>query len=72
METNKIVNDYSSMIHELLSCHPIVLAEFDLCFARGEYRSAFVLVEKAMRESGLTFASKQDQIAQRFFWGYIY
>jgi hypothetical protein len=46
--------------------------EFEQCIGRQDYRSACVLVEKTMHESGLSFTPEQDRIAERFFWSYIY
>ena len=72
MGANEVVDQYDSMIHTLLSCHPAGLVEFEQCIGRQDYRSACVLVEKTMHESGLSFTPEQDRIAERFFWSYIY
>ncbi len=72
MEADEVVNQYDSMIHALLSCHPTALAGFEQCISHQNYRAAYVLVEKTMRESGLSFTHEQDRIAERFFSSYIY
>jgi hypothetical protein len=69
---NEDVEQYDSMVHTLLGSHPKVLAEFEQCIGRQDYRSAYVLVEKTMRESSLSFTHEQDRVAERFFWSYIY
>lgn len=72
VETDEVVTQYDSMIHALLRSHPEAIAEFEQCISRRDYRGAYVLVEKTMRESGLSFTHEQDQIAERFFWSCIY
>jgi hypothetical protein len=69
---NEVVNQYDSVIRVVLSSYPTALAEFEQCIGRQDYRSAYVLVHKTMRERSLSLTPEQDRIAERFFWDYIY
>ena len=71
-DTNEAAAQYDSMIHGLLLSYPEIVAEFEQCIARRNYRGAYVLVEKTMRANGISFSREQDRIAERFFWFFVY
>jgi hypothetical protein len=71
-ETEEAVRQYDSMIHALLRSYPEAIAEFERCINGREYRGAYVIVEKTMRASGISFTREQDRIAERFFSFFVY